>query len=1079
MTRNLQQRHDFLERENTSGFSGTATRNPSSTLYYGMRQMIRLNTILVILLLLGGAARAQTTAAISGIVLDPSGSAVSGVDITVQRTETGLSRRSLSDGAGRFLVAELPIGSYDVRARRDGFRPLLRRGVVLTLGETVFLSLALELGPVEETEVVVEADISLVQTETSGLRYVVEEQTLEELPLNGRSYTDLALLQPGVSAYRHRDNFGSIVAHGVGATVNGRDPRSNVYLLDGTLQNDFTNGPAGSAASTALGVETIREFEVATNNYSAEFGRNFGGQVNAVTKSGTNRHNGSLFYFHRNDNLDAQNFFDRGSQPEFKRHQFGATLGGPIQRDRWFYFAGYEGIREGLGRSLSTVVPDENARMGLLPDAQNPGSFRDVGVDPAVAPYLQEFPLPNGPNLGGGLAVHEFLFNQTVDQDFFQVRLDRNLDDGQIFGRYTFDDAEVRLPTDFPQFPRLFLSRNQFMTLEYRNVFSSNTIGTFRGSFSRTRIGQDVEANTLTPLQPFVSTRKLVGNIDIGGIPRFGPQISVDVSLVQNVFGFETGFAHSRGKHFLKAGALAERYQDNMVNPTFSLGVYAFAGINEFLQNRPLRFLGLGPEGELDRYWRFSLFGFYLQDDYRAHPNLTVNLGVRYEVSTVPREEQGRDVALLRLTDPEPTIGPLYKNPTLKNIAPRLGLAWDVFGDGSTALRTGYGLYYNTNNQQNLIVTVTNPPFTPRFFIPAPTFPNPPFGRGIGNSLRPIEFDLKTPRIHVWNLNLQRQLWRNVVVTAGYSGSRGTHLLRSGDVNLAIPESRPDGGLFWPVGAPLVNPNFGTIELKRSDGDSWYHGLVLEVRKRWRDRLGFQSSYTFSRSIDTTQASTFFSDARNGTTSAFPELGTDYNKGLSDFHAKHNWVFNFVWDLPFSTGLSKGWKRILDGWQLAGLATVQSGNPLTVFVQSNRSRSRWSPSILPGLGFDRPSLTPGFTHQSAVLGGPDGYFDPAAFTLQPSGTLGNLGRGTFTGPNLRTFDLKAARNFRWSRGGEDLNIQFRVEVFNLFNRPNFDIPSLLAFSGSQDDEPALPTLGRIRSTSTPGRQIQFGLRLSF
>ncbi len=1031
-------------------------------------------------LVLGATLHAFATTILTGVVTDSTGAVLVGVEVTARQVETGITRQTVSGPTGRFELPAMPLGSYVLRAEAGGFRTLVREGVNLVVGETAVVNLVMEVGPGDSQEVVVRANASLLQTETSDLSYVVGQRTLEQLPLNGRNYTDLALLQPGVSAFRNRDSFGSVVAHGLGTSVNGRDPRSNVYLLDGTLQNDFTNGPAGSAASTALGLDTIQEFQVATNNYSAEFGRNFGGQINVVTKSGANLVHGSVFYFHRNDNLDARNFFDRGdSKPEFKRHQFGVSLGGPIRKDKTFYFFGYEGLREGLGRSLTTVVPDENARMGLLPDASQPGGLRSVGVDPAVAPYLLEFPLPNGPSLGGGLAVHDFRFNQDLDEDFVQGRIDHAFGDDQFFARYTFDDGIVALPTDYPQFPRSFQSRNQFGTAEYRWVVSSKTVATFRGNLSRTRIGQDVQANTSSSLPPFVPTRGLAGDIDIGGLPRFGPQISVDVALTQNVFGFDFGLSQSADRHSLRFGALAEHYQDNMVNPTFSLGVFSFNNLEGFLRNQPQRFLGLAPEGALDRYWRFNLFGFYVQDDFRVNRRLTLNFGLRYEFSTVPQEIYDRDVSLPNLLDPEPTVGPLYKNSTLSDFAPRVGLAWDLFGDGSTALRAGYGLFHNTSNQQNLIVTVTNPPFTPRLIIPNPTFPVPPFERGIGNSLRPIQYDLDTPEAHIWNVNLQRRLWAETLVTVGYAGSRGVHLLRNTDLNVPVPERLPDGTLFYAPNTPRPNSNFSTIEEKVSDGNSWYNALLVEIRKRWNQGFSFQSSYTFSRSIDTTQASTFFSDASNGTTNAFPEFVKDYNKGLSDFHAQNNWVFHFLWEVPFAHGLSGLKGALLDGWQLSGIANLQSGNPLTVFVRSNRSRSLWSPSILPGLGFDRPNLTPGFTHESAVTGNPDSYFNPAAFTLQPAGTFGDLGRGAFIGPNLRTFDFQASKNVRWAWQGEDVNLQFRVEFFNLFNRANFAPPSLLAFAGVQNGEAPLPTLGQIRSTSTSARQIQFGLRLSF
>jgi hypothetical protein len=315
----------------------------------------------------------------------------------------------------------------------------------------------------------------------------------------------------------------------------------------------------------------------------------------------------------------------------------------------------------------------------------------------------------------------------------------------------------------------------------------------------------------------------------------------------------------------------------------------------------------------------------------------------------------------------------------------------------------------------------------------------------------------------------------------GYAGSRGIHLLRSNDVNTAVATIRADGTPFYPANAPRQNTAFSTIELKSSDGNSWYNAMILDIRKRWNRSFTIQSSYTFSRNIDTTQASTFFSDATNGTTTAFPEFpGFNYNKGLADYHAKHNWVVNFTWDIPFARKLDGTAKTLLDGWQLASISNWRSGNPLTVFVQANRSRSLWQPSLGPGIGRDRASIAPGFTYESAVLGRPDQYFDPAAFVIPAAGTLGTTGRGAFIGPNVRTFDLAAIKNTKFTRLlGESGSIQFRMEAFNLFNRANFAPPALTAFAAAADNEAPLSTFGRIRSTVTSSRQIQLGLRIVF
>jgi len=1013
-------------------------------------------------------AAGQTAATLSVQVQDTSAGVLPGVTLTLLQPATGLTRQAVTNREGRSVFAALPAGMYDLRAELSGFRTQVLRDLTLSVGESLARTVSMAVGGVEEQVTVLGG--SAVNTVTGELSYLVEARAIETLPLNGRNFTDLALLQPGVLAYPSRDG-GSVVAHGLGMSINGQDYRSNVYLLDGTLQNDFTNGPAGSAAGTALGMEMIREFRVESNAYGAEFGRNYGGQINVLTKSGTNSVRGTATEFHRNDALDAANYFDTAGKPDFIRNQYGLTLGGPLRKDRLFYFVGYEGLRETLGKTIASFVPDDNARRGSLPDGP-------VTINPAVVPFLNAIPVANGPALGSGLASHTFGFDQKLRQHYAQGRADFNLGAGhELFARYTFDNANQRLPTDYPQFPRSFLSRNQFFTGEYRNIWSDRTMQTLRLGFSRTRIGQNVEANLASPLAPFVPGRGLVGDIDIGGMQRFGPQSSGNLRLVQNVFSFSYDITHVRGRHLLKSGALIERYQDNMVNPTFSLGIYTFTNLRAFLENRPLRFVGLAPAGAIDRYWRFNLAGFYTQDSYQMTSRLSLNAGLRYEFTSMPVDIYGRDSALLTLADPAPTVGQLYQNPTLANLSPRLGAAWDVAGDGRTSVRGGYGLYFNTNNQQNLIVTVTNPPATPRVIIASPTFPSPPFDRGVGNSIRPVQWDLENPRIHMWNVSLEHQLPGGLVATAGYAGSRGLHLFRSSDVNIPTPTLQADGRLlFPPAGTPRPNRNFSTIELKSSDGESWYRAFVLEVRRRWRGGLAMQSSYTWSRTEDTTQASTFFSDATNGTTSAMPEFGFDYNKGPADWDTPHNWVGNVVWDLPLARDRGGVIGLLGRGWQLSAVAAARSGQPLTVFVQNNRSRSQWSPSIAPNVGFDRADLAPGRTPESAVRGRPDQWFDPTAFVLQPAGTLGNSGRGAFRGPSLRTVDVAAAKNVTLATGRR---LELRFEVFNLFNRANFGNPTLIAFAGAADNEQPLATFGRIRSTVTSARQIQLGARFAF
>ena len=1027
----------------------------------------------ILLSLVVSSAAAQTSATLSGRVLDASQAPIPGATITARHLERAIERITVTGVDGRFVLAGLPVGTFAVSAELTGFKPVRREALILTVGEAVTADFVLEVGGVSEM-ISVSAAPPAVNTRTGELSYLVDERAIEQLPLNGRNFTDLAFLQPGVTPYPHRDG-GSVVAHGLGMSVNGQDPRANVYLLDGTLLNDMTNGPAGSAAGTSLGTESVQEFRVETNAYGAEFGRMSGGQINVITKSGGNSARGSAYEFHRNDALDASNYFDVGGKPDFTRNQFGVTAGGAIRRDKLFYFASYEGLRENLGRTITSSVPDENARRGLLPDPANPGQFLNVGIAPAVAPYIAEYPVANGTNLGDGTALHSFQFDQRLDQDFLQGRIDANLSPTtQFFTRVTLDDADQRLPLDYPQFPRAFRSRNFYTTAELKQTHTSNLLGTYRFGYSRTRVGQDVEANV--PLPPFVAGRPFIGNIDVGGLQRFGTQSSANLRLKQQVSSLQADLVWNRGRHLLRAGGLAEHYRQDMTNPTFSLGTYSFANLRAFLENRATSFIGLTPAANFDRSWPFWIAGGYVQDEFQAHANVTITAGLRYEFMTLPIDQGGHDSALINFTDTAATPGQLYDAADYNNFSPRVGLSWDVMGDGRTAVRGGYGLYYATNSSQNLIVTVTNPPDTPRVVFQAPTFPNPPFDRASGLSIRPVQWDVETPSIHVWNANVQRELGAQTAITLAYAGSRGVHLLRSNDLNTAVPATGADGRPFFAAGQPRINPAWTTIEAKTSDGDSWYSAFIVDVRRRLSGGFQFNGSYTWSDSEDTTQASTFFSDATNGTTSAFPEFIPDYNRGSSDFNVRHNVIANATWDIPWGRNQSGVAGALASNWRVAVIGTYRSGYPLTVFVQNNRSRSQWQPSLGPGIGRDRPSYAPGFDGSNAVTGNPEQWFNPQAFVLQPAGTFGNTGRGDFEGPDLRMVDLAVSKDARLSSRSR---IEFRLEVFNLFNRANFGVPNLTAFAGAADGEPPLGSFGRIRNTVTSARQVQLGVRVRY
>ena len=454
-------------------------------------RMLILGAVVVVLTsALHGTAAAQTAGTLAGRVLDESGAVLPGVTVSARHTNTRLERTTTSDAQGRYTLASLPPGPYELRAELSGFRPLLRTGLTLTIAQALAVDLTMTVGGLAEAVTVI-GDASPVNTRTGELSYLVDERAIEELPLNGRNYTDLALLQPTVVAYPHRDG-GSVVAHGLGMSVNGQDPRSNVYLLDGTLLNDMTNGPAGSAAGTALGMETVQEFRVETNAYSAEFGRMSGGQINVLTKAGSNDFRGSAYEFHRNDALDAANYFDVAGKPPFTRNQFGGAAGGPLQRDRLFLLRRLRSAAREPGADDHLHRTRRQRARRAAAGSGHPERSSTSACNAGVAPYLAEYPRANGRALGDGTALYNFQFDQRL-RSALRARdaLDYNLGPGsQLFGRYTIDDAEQYLPTDYPQFPRYFVSRNQFFTGEYQQAISDRTLATYRLGYSRTRVGQ-------------------------------------------------------------------------------------------------------------------------------------------------------------------------------------------------------------------------------------------------------------------------------------------------------------------------------------------------------------------------------------------------------------------------------------------------------------------------------------------------------------------------------------------------------------------------------------------------------------
>jgi hypothetical protein len=1010
-----------------------------------------------------------TTATISGVVVDAAGAVVVGAHVRVKNVETGVEKVAETTSAGRYTVSGLVPGTYEVSVEAPGFKTALQR-VKLAVGDHVTLDVRLEVGEVVE-RVTISGEAARVELERATLSGLIDDKQIRELPLNARSYVHLSFLHTGVMAFTHVDTA-TVATRGPQMVVSGLRPSSNAYLLDGVYVNDAGGRTIGSAAGVALGVDAVREFRVLTNSYSAEFGMASGGVVTAVTRSGTNEFHGSAFWFHRNDNLDARNFFDR-RKPEFRRHQFGFTAEGPVRRDRTFFFGIGEWFRELKGFTRIIRVPSLAARRGEI-----------VPVAESVRPYVELFPLPNGPDLGGGLAEYRFPQDEVVNETFFQIRMDHVVSRGHtLFGRYTFDDATAVRATATPNPLSMLdqLSRNQYVVLQWDGVVSASLLNTLRGGFTRTNIS--VTTRFLRPIDhsalAFVPGRVL-GTLVIGGIGAYGWDPRTPAISLRNAYMLTDDLALTRGAHSVKVGVSLHRFQDNVGVFGWPNGNYDFPSVREFLQGRAERLIVMAAGSVGDRAWRQWVIGSYVQDDWRVRPRLTVNLGIRYEVTTVLKEAHER-VSNLRdvLRDAEMTLGdPIMENPSLRNVAPRLGFAYDLLGDGKMALRGGFGLFFDPVLYFHFYPGfILAPPFQQIGAIRAPLFPRHPIPDRFPNRTQNIQigaFRAENPHSLQWNLNLQREVVKEIVVTVGYAGSRGINLMRGGEVNTPIPQVR-EGRKFFPAGLARRNPNWGGIDLKRGDGNSWYNALQVSAEKRFSKGYSLQVAYTFSRTIDEGSAQ-ISQDVLTSTPDPQDPDDRRNERGLSAFHVKHNVAVNGLVELPFWRDQVGVVGKVLGGWQVSGIFTARSGLPFTPAVSADRARA-----LLRRPATVRPDIKAGASVEGAILGN-EGFkrtgrfYDPSIFQLQPVGYLGNAGRNILIGPNLVSLDVALMKNIRlWERG----MLQFRMEFYNALNRANFAPPDRIIFAGTGAEESPLPSAGRITSTATDNRQIQVAVKVVF
>jgi len=1015
-------------------------------------------------LLLVATLHAQTVgAALQGDVTDPSGAAVSGAVVEIRHVETGETRRQLTGDSGHWLEPLLPPGEYELKVAAPGFQTMLRQGVHLAVGQDAVIDFHLQLGK-NETTISVSAEAPLVNATSGAAGGLVDEKQMRDLPLNGRSFQQLALLQPGVNAVTTGGND-PVGGRTPKIAINGARPELSSFLLDGTDINDVYNKTPGSVGGVLLGVEAVLEFQVLTNSYSAEFGRSAGGVINAVTRSGTNHLHGAAFEFLRNSAFDAKNFFDPATAPipPFKRNQFGGVLGGPARRDRTFFFLSVETLIDRLGVTGVTSTPTAAARLGILPAGTVPVNAKIQSLMSAL------LPLPNGRDLGGGVGQYLFTAPQPTDEKFIQGRIDHRFSSaGSLFARYTIDDGAVNRPptTKVPVTNTDERSRNQYVTVEYQRLFSPRTLDTLRAGFNRSN--HESVNQAVVPVAPSLAwlAGEPMGYLTVSGVmtENFGDYRLPRLDRLNNYQLGDTLFLN-RGAHSLKLGVDTQRIQFNQNTSSQVGGLLTFTSLANFLQGIPSQFDFALP-GHVDpiRGYRQTLFAAFAQDDVRLRRNLTVNLGLRYEFVTVPTEVNGKISNLRRVTDPAITVGgPWYANPSLKNFAPRVGIAWDPSGSGRTSVRAGFGLFDDEILPKYYFFSGSlNPPFTERASITSPPFPNllATFDpNNVKYQLQTTNYDLQNPYTMQFNFSVQRALPGDSVVTAGYSGSRGLHLFRIGDANLA-PFTVVDGVKIYQPQSGRLNPNFASITQRSTDAQSFYNALLVSFQKRFSRGFGVQASYTFSRSVDDSSGINS-QDFTTGGVYVFDFYDRKADRGLSSFWAQHVFSGNWSYELP---------TRILKGWQLNGIVTAQTGHPFEVREGFNRSGNL---NTVNYAMHERPDVNPAFTGP-VIRGGPDRYWDINAFVLQPANRRGNLGRNTLIGPGIVNLDLSLTRSFRIR---DTAHLDFRAESFNLPNRPNFANPAgVTAFTGVSS---IAANWGVISSTVTASRQIQLALKLVF
>jgi hypothetical protein len=1074
---------------------------------------------------------------LSGTITDPSGAAVPNAQVLIKNSATGVTRTVETNSDGFYSAANLLPGEYEVAVSATGFNTGIKTGITINVGSQPVYSMALQIGSVSN-RVEVSTEAPIVQLTSSEISATVSASTVRELPLNGRSWTDLAALQPGVSTIQTQPSFSTGAdrgnrGFGQQLTISGARPQQNNYRLDGISLNDYANGAPGSVLGGNLGVDAIQEFSVLTSNYSAEYGKTSGGVVNAITRSGTNGFHGSAYEFLRNSALDAKNFFEQDPtvpKASFKKNQFGGAIGGPIIKNRTFFFADYEGIRQSKGIPNVSSVP-------------SPEVHTDPTVDPAIQLYLPLYPTP--PSCGSDVCAFTFIAQQVVTENFITARIDHKFSDKDgLFGTYLYDKTPYSSPDSFGNVLLNTLSSRQIVAAEETHSFTPNLLNAVRFGYNHENVNNDSSVSAINPAAAQTSLGAFAGRnaafVHVTGLSDMSGGVGgLPTYLYRwNSFQVYDDAFWTRGTHSIKFGVAVERMLLQVTALTDPNGIWAFGSVGDFLANNPSKFQGGIVSSLTPRDLRQTLFGGYLQDDWRWRPNLTFNLGLRYEMTTVPTEINGKLANLRNLSDATPHIGdPFFNNPTTKNFEPRIGFAWDPFSNGKMAIRGGAGLFdvlplpyqftlLTTQSAPFFQYTSLNTPIPATGTCPALTFPAVPSCLITANKLRSTYVEPNPKRNYVtqWNLNFQYQLTPNLAAMVAYVGSRGVHQpFRVDEADLVIP-TKTSLGYLWPqvdgngnlttgpnAGLPPdpINPHFGSVRGMFYQGRSYFNALELQLAKRMSHGFQAQGTFTWGKSMDTSSA-TVAGDAFGNSISSLNWFDMSLNRGLSDYNVGRTLVLNGTWDIPTPNTFSGPARWVSDGWELGLIFTVSDGVPFTPTwgtggdpANTLSSDDFAYPNRLGGSGcktltnpgnptnyiktecFAIPTVADNATWTANCDPAPPSVGGPPPVPLQCFNLRGNSGRNILIGPGITNLDFSVFKNNYIKRISENFNVQFRMEMFNVMNHPNFAPPgpgdgNTDIFDGTGASlAGAGGTAGVLLKTTTPERQIQFALKVVF